>query len=81
MSILNGVVLDGSPCHHLDGGRAGVTQPRSGCPVTSITVNITSPLPTASAQCKDGGWQAFGVFKNQGDCVSFVASKGKNQPG
>ena len=55
------------------------------CPPTQntvyFTVNITSPLPTASAQCKDGGWQAFGVFKNQGDCVSFVASKGKNQPG
>ena len=31
-------------------------------------------------QCKNGGWKTFGVFKNQGDCVSFVASKGKNPP-
>jgi hypothetical protein len=23
---------------------------------------------------------ALGVFKNQGDCVSFVATKGKNPP-
>ncbi|MBM3218471.1 MAG: GAF domain-containing protein [Candidatus Rokubacteria bacterium] len=26
------------------------------------------------------GWQTFGVFKNQGDCVSFVATGGKNKP-
>ena len=37
-------------------------------------------LPTSTDQCKNGGWKTFGVFKNQGDCVSFVASKGKNPP-
>jgi hypothetical protein len=37
-------------------------------------------FPTDKGQCKDGGWQAFGVFKNQGDCVSFVATGGKNPP-
>ena len=37
-------------------------------------------LPTSADQCKNGGWKTFGVFKNQGDCVSFVASKGKNSP-
>ena len=37
-------------------------------------------LPTSMDQCKNGGWKTFGVFKNQGDCVSFVASKGKNPP-
>jgi hypothetical protein len=31
-------------------------------------------------QCKNGGWKAFGIFKNQGDCVSFVATNGKNPP-
>ncbi len=30
--------------------------------------------------CKSGGWQSFGVFKNQGDCVSFFASRGRNGP-
>jgi hypothetical protein len=36
------------------------------------------PLPTTKDQCKDGGWQNFGdTFKNQGDCVSYVATKGK----
>ena len=37
-------------------------------------------LPTSVDECKNGGWKTFGVFKNQGDCVSFVASKGKNPP-
>jgi hypothetical protein len=37
-------------------------------------------LPTTADQCKNGGWQSYGVFKNQGDCVSFVATGGKNPP-
>ena len=37
--------------------------------------------PPTTEQCKNGGWQAYGTtFKNQGDCVSYVASKGKNTP-
>ena len=32
-------------------------------------------------QCKHGGWKSFGtLFKNQGDCVSFFATGGKNPP-
>jgi hypothetical protein len=38
-------------------------------------------LPATKDECKHGGWVRFGVFSNQGDCVSFVASGGKNQPG
>jgi FG-GAP repeat protein len=38
-------------------------------------------LPTSADQCKDGGWKSFGVFKNQGDCVSYVATDGGNPPG
>jgi hypothetical protein len=37
-------------------------------------------LPTSKEECKDGGWRVFGVFKNQGDCVSFVATRGRNPP-
>jgi hypothetical protein len=56
------------------------------------TVEITSPfsavqtlqvdcIPNSKEDCKAGGWRGFfGVFKNQGDCVSFVATKGKNPP-
>ncbi len=38
-------------------------------------------LPTSKDQCKNGGWRNFPQFKNQGDCVSFVATHGENQPG
>jgi hypothetical protein len=37
-------------------------------------------LPTSTDQCKNGGWKTFLVFKNEGDCESFVVSKGKNPP-
>jgi hypothetical protein len=38
--------------------------------------------PTSTEQCKKGGWEGFAEeFKNQGDCVSFVATGGKNPPG
>lgn len=39
-------------------------------------------VPTHADQCKTGGWMNYGTtFKNQGDCVSFVATGGKNEPG
>jgi hypothetical protein len=47
---------------------------------TATKTFILPDLPTDKDQCKKGGWQNFGVFKNQGDCVSFVATGGKNQP-
>ena len=36
--------------------------------------------PTSKDVCKDGGWSVFNTptFKNQGDCVSYVASNGKS---
>ncbi len=60
--------------------------PFSGSFTSTLTngraVVVDAPvLPTSKEQCKNGGWQTFGVFKNQGDCVSFVATHGKNQPG
>ena len=45
-----------------------------------LVVSDTPSMPTSKDQCKKGGWQTFGVFKNQGDCVSFVATGGKNPP-
>jgi hypothetical protein len=45
-----------------------------------LVVHDAHPLPTSTHQCKNGGWRSYGVFKNQGDCVSFVATKGKNPP-
>lgn len=36
--------------------------------------------PADKDECKNGGWQTFNnpTFKNQGECVSFVASDGKS---
>jgi hypothetical protein len=48
--------------------------------VSTLPNGPTPLLPTSKDQCKNGGWQSFGAFKNQGDCVSFVASGGRNQP-
>jgi hypothetical protein len=37
-------------------------------------------LPRTKDECKTGGWERFGIFKNQGDCVSYVATNGNNPP-
>ena len=45
------------------------------------TVESCGFVPVSKEECQgDPGYEFFG-FKNQGDCVSFVASKGKNEPG
>ena len=44
----------------------------------------SSSLPTSKHDCKNGGWKLFfdgdTRFKNQGDCVSYVATGGANPP-
>ena len=40
-------------------------------------------LPLTKEACMNGGWRAFDgtmTFANQGDCVSFVATGGRNRP-
>jgi hypothetical protein len=62
----------------------------TGVPFVITNVGVTGdlfitdaqpPRPTTKDQCKNSGWETFGVFKNQGDCVSFVATGGKSPPG
>jgi hypothetical protein len=36
--------------------------------------------PATKEECRDGRWRDFGVFRNQGDCVSYVATGGRNPP-
>jgi len=37
--------------------------------------------PATADQCKNNGWKSYGrLFANQGDCVSFVATNGRNIP-
>jgi len=53
--------------------------------VDNVMINNTTYTFEAETKdsCKKGGWQGFtsspGPFKNQGDCVSFFASGGKNE--
>lgn len=53
----------------------------SGCGGVLIDNVSVEQMPTTKGECKKGGWRSFGVFKNQGDCVRFVATGGKNRPG
>jgi hypothetical protein len=51
-------------------------------PVSTGDVVVTDApqLPVSKDQCKNGGWRTYGVFKNQGNCVSFVATGQKKPP-
>ena len=43
---------------------------------TTYDFELNPPPPTSADQCKKGGWMTFTGqnFKNQGDCVSYVAN-------
>lgn len=47
---------------------------------------VNPPLPGPTYECKQDGWtlyldsEGYSLFKNQGDCVSFVATDGTNLP-
>jgi hypothetical protein len=48
-----------------------------------VIITYTLNVPTSTNQCMDGRWQDLTdttgtPFKNQGDCVSYVATGGKN---
>jgi hypothetical protein len=45
-----------------------------------ISIVDAPALPSSKEQCKQGGWRAFGVFRNQGDCITFVSGAGKPAP-
>ncbi len=63
------------------GGTAVPTTTGKGFVIDNLSLS-SGPIPlspTNKDQCKKDGWKSFNdpTFKNQGDCVSFVASKGK----
>jgi large repetitive protein len=45
-----------------------------------FTVTVTPFVPTTSDECRNGGWMAFGIFKNQGECISFVTGRRGGSP-
>jgi hypothetical protein len=85
-----GIAVDGAGSAYVTGtttstnfpttAGAAQTTPVGGQDAFVAKIEFVVPLPTSTDQCKNGGWKTFGVFKNQGDCVSFVATKGKNPP-
>jgi hypothetical protein len=44
-----------------------------------LTVQDCALQPVRKEECKNGGWRNFTGFKNQGQCVAFVASFHKKQ--
>ena len=49
--------------------------------IDGVTYDFTA-RPVTADDCKNGGWETYGElgFKNQGDCVSYVATGAKNEP-
>jgi hypothetical protein len=65
-----------------DDDNDGVPDEDDDCSTQAGQAQNGCPLPTNKDECKNGGWQNYGTtFRNQGDCVAFVASRGKNAPG
>lgn len=67
------------------GYTAGFREDTGWAPNGTVSMKITaSPTlvgpPTSKDQCNKNGWMTFNnpSFKNQGDCVSFAATGGKN---
>jgi hypothetical protein len=52
--------------------------------INDVTYTYEIPVATTRAECRDGGWQNVAdadgnAFKNQGDCVSYVSTEGRNR--
>ncbi len=77
MHIFGTIASDGTMSGTWDDNYAGST--RTGTWNSGLTHANLFEL-TSKDECKKDLWKSFGIFKNQGDCVSFVATKGKNQP-
>ncbi len=63
------------------GGTAAPATAGKGFVIDNLTL-VSGPVltsPTNKDQCKSDGWKTFNnpVFKNQGDCVSYVESSAK----
>lgn len=70
----------GNACDADDDGD-GVTDAQDECSTQAGTAQNGCPMPTTKEQCKPDGWKRYGTtFRNQGDCVSYIATRAKHQP-
>lgn len=73
------VVVDGSWSAAATGGDGEQT-----VLVDNVMVNAMKVTFETADSCKQGGWKTmttdFGKFKNQGDCVSYFKTNGRNLP-
>ena len=72
---------------YTDGGTGGTgtfRQDTNWAPNGTVAIQITASAPTPTGdQCKNNGWKSLKdsgnrSFKNQGDCVSYFATNGRN---
>jgi hypothetical protein len=79
-ATINGAQRTTGPATVTVSGVIGPSVPPAPPPNISESFASTGVVQvTGKEQCKNGGWRSVG-FKNQGDCVSFVATGGKNPP-
>jgi hypothetical protein len=45
----------------------------------TLRVTCEPRRPTTMDECKHGGWATFGVFKNQGECISSVMASARRK--
>lgn len=70
----------GDACDTDDDGD-GFPDGQDACTTQFGTAANGCPMPTQKPQCMNDGWRSYGTtFRNQGDCVSYIATRGKNQP-
>ena len=67
------------------GGSCGGMGPNPGGDINTnggfaLQLEFLGGVSVGKDTCKSGGWHAFGVFRNQGDCVSYFATQGRNGP-
>ncbi len=74
------IVVDGSWSVAASGGDSEQTVLVDNITVNNVVTTFEPNVPTSKDQCKKDGWKDYDVFKNQGDCVSYVATGGKNLP-
>ena len=71
---------EGDACDTDDDGD-GFPDADDSCATQSGTAANGCPMPTQKPQCLNDGWKRYGTtFRNQGDCVSYIATRTRNQP-